>query len=74
MKYRFKILYRTEYMIRAAELMEKFDLGDCSKIGLEQEIVFTGKDHEVSFVKSQLKKCFEDTGCEILHIEGGKVE
>lgn len=74
MKYRFEVVYRTEYMKKASELLKKLDL-DIGDVGIKECFVFTSKnDVPVSEVKEQIKKAFESCYIELLHIEGGKIE
>jgi hypothetical protein len=73
-KYRFEICYQPEYMKKASDLLKTFDLG-FEEVALKETITFrSSTTKSIEEIKESLKKAFKCGNCEILHIEGGKIE
>ncbi len=75
MKYRFEVIYSNEYMKVANKLINGLDLG-IEKIGVQEVITFNCNrdDITIKILKDNIKKAFESFECEVLNIEGGKIE
>ncbi len=74
MKYRFKIVYQTKNLKKICDFMKKCDL-DIGILCFEEIYMFDGKDDiSISLIKETFKKGFHLCDCQIIHIEGGKVE
>lgn len=74
MKYRFEVIYQNKWVKQASEFLDKCDLG-IGDVGVEEVMTFTSKkDLEISELKEIIKKAYQSCECQLLHIEGGKVE
>lgn len=74
MKYRFEIIYANKWMKQASEFLSQCDL-QIVGVGIKETMTFTSKnDLPIDLVKQKFKEAFESCECEILRIEGGKVE
>lgn len=61
-------------MKEAARLLKTMDL-DMGDVGIKEVFTFTSQDNpSVSKVKEEIKKAFDSSDLELLHIEGGKIE
>lgn len=73
-KYRFEILYQNKSMKQVSEFMRKCDL-DLGDICINETYeMTTSKERDIQEIKGLLYQAFEAAECEILKIEGGKVE
>lgn len=74
MKYRFEITYQTTWMKKATKMLSNLDL-DINGVGVKEIMTFNSqKDLKISEVKDIITHAYKCVQCEILHIEGGKIE
>ncbi len=74
MKYRFEIIYQSENIKEISDFLNRCDL-NIGTIGVRETITFTSqKDLSLSDIKEKIKEAMQESGCKLLHIEGGKVE
>jgi hypothetical protein len=75
-KYRFKIIYQTDYLKRACEMMRKLDLGwDNKEVGIEWDVELTRNGpRETPAIKADITLAMEMEGLTVVSITGGQYE
>jgi len=73
--YRFEIIYQSKNLKDVSDFMSKLDLGT-GEIGIYETITFqyTKEEKPISYFKELIKKAYEELGCVVLKIKGGKIE
>lgn len=74
MKYKFEIIYANKNMKQVTDFLNKCDL-NIGKIGKVEVMTFNSENElSIKEVKETIKEAYESCECEVLNIEGGKVE
>jgi len=77
MKYRFEITYVPKYLKTANEFMRSCDIWKEGE-GAAYQYIMTfsrkGDEKPIDWIKNNIKLAFESAECELILIEGGKIE
>lgn len=74
MKYRFEVHYMNKILKEVSNLMDKLDLG-ADLYAIKEIMTFTSKKNpSIQEIKETIIAAYQSCDCEVVHIEGGKVE